>query len=312
VVLHGRERERATLAALVEQARGGSAGVLVVLGEPGVGKTALVRDLVASSEASGVRVLRTAGVESESPLPYAALHRLLRPVTDLDRLPAPQARALRVAFGVEDGPTVEPFLVGVACLSVLTDAADDDTPLLCVVDDAHWLDSASADALSFAARQLSADPVVMVFAARAGGAGGPAFAPQGLPVLEVGGLDDDAARELLDERGGGRLPEEVAERLLHETGGNPLALLELPTGLSAGQLTGDAPLPQQLTLTAGVERAFLDRCRRLSEPVQTLLLVAATDATGRVGTVRRAAATLGVDGAAWQDAERSGLLGFNG
>jgi DNA-binding CsgD family transcriptional regulator len=312
VVLHGRERERATLAALVEQARGGSAGVLVVLGEPGVGKTALVRDLVASSEASGVRVLRTAGVESESPLPYAALHRLLRPVTDLDRLPAPQARALRVAFGVEDGPTVEPFLVGVACLSVLTDAADDDTPLLCVVDDAHWLDSASADALSFAARQLSADPVVMVFAARAGGAGGPAFAPQGLPVLEVGGLDDDAARELLDERGGGRLPEEVAERLLHETGGNPLALLELPTGLSAGQLTGDAPLPQQLTLTAGVERAFLDRCRRLSEPVQTLLLVAATDATGRVGTVRRAAATLGVDGAAWQDAERSGLLGVTG
>ncbi|HET9760432.1 MAG TPA: AAA family ATPase, partial [Nocardioidaceae bacterium] len=312
VVLHGRERERATLAALVERARGGSAGVLVVLGEPGVGKTALVRDLAASSEAGGVRVLRTAGVESESPLPYAALHRLLRPVTDLDRLPAPQARALRVAFGLEDGPTVEPFLVGVACLSVLTDAADDATPLLCVVDDAHWLDSASADALSFAARQLSADPVAMVFAARAGGAGGPAFAPQGLPVLEVGGLDDDAARELLDERGGGTLPEEVAERLLHETGGNPLALLELPTGLSPDQLAGDAPLPQLLTLTAGVERAFLDRCRRLSEPVQTLLLVAAADATGRVGTVRRAAATLGVDAAAWQDAERSGLLGVTG
>ncbi len=311
-VLHGRERERAQLAALVERARAGTAGVLVVLGEPGVGKTALLRDLMAADQGAdaggAVRVLRTAGVESESPLPYAALHRLLRPITDLDRLAAPQARALRVAFGLEDGPTVEPFLVGVASLSVLTNAAEPDVPVLCLVDDAHWLDSASADALLFAARQLSADPVAMVFAARTGEAGGPAFVPQGLPVLTVGGLDADAARQLLDERGGETLPGEVAERLVHDTGGNPLALLELPTGLSPGQLKGEAPLPQQLTLTAGVERAFLDRCRRLSEQVQTLLLVAAADATGQAGTVRQAAATLGVDATAWQDAERSGLL----
>lgn len=314
-MLHGRESERAHLAALVDQARAGTGAVLVVLGEPGVGKTALLRDLTAVGEpAQGgtTRVLRTAGVESESPLPYAALFRLLRPVTDFDRLPAPQARALRVAFGLEDGPTVEPFLVGVATLSVLTDAAEPDQPLLCVVDDAHWLDSASADALLFAARQLAADPVAMVFAARTGDTAGRAFAAPGLPVLEVRGLDDTAARQLLDERGGDPLPGGVAERLVRDTGGNPLALLELPTGLTSAQLHGEEPLPQQLTLTAGVERAFLDRCRRLPEQVQTLLLVAAADATGRVATVRQAAATLGVDATAWTDAERSNLVTITG
>jgi DNA-binding CsgD family transcriptional regulator len=314
-VLHGREPERAHLATLVDQARAGTGAVLVLLGEPGVGKSALLRDLTTAYEGTpgvALRVLRTAGVESESPLPYAALHRLLRPVTELDRLPAPQARALRVAFGLEEGRTVEPFLVGVATLSVLTDAAEADQPLLCVVDDAHWLDSASADALLFAARQLAADPVAMVFAARTEETSGATFAPQGLPVLEIRGLDDDAAHQILDARGGDPLPGEVAERLVRETGGNPLALLELPTGLSPAQLHGEAPLPQQLTLTAGVERAFLDRCRRLPQQVQTLLLVAAADATGRVATVRQAATTLGVDATAWLDAERSGLLTVTG
>ncbi|WP_426595683.1 helix-turn-helix transcriptional regulator [Cellulomonas sp. McL0617] len=315
-MLHGRERERAQLAALVEGARAGTSGALLVLGEAGVGKTALIGALTTADQEDdsdrAVRVLRTAGVESESPLPYAALHRLLRPVIDLNRLPAPQARALGVAFGLQDGPVVEPFLVGVATLSVLTTAATPDVPVLCLVDDAHWLDSASADALLFAARQLSADPVAMVFAVRTGEAGGLPFSAHGLQVLTLSGLDDDAARQLLDERRGATLPAEVADRLVRDTGGNPLALLELPTGLSLGQLAGQEPLPQRLTLTAGVERAFLDRCRRLSEQVQTLLLVAAADATGRASTVRRAAATLGVDETAWQDAERSGLLTATG
>ncbi|WP_392545300.1 AAA family ATPase [Oryzobacter telluris] len=314
-MLHGREPERARLAALLDQARSGNGAVLVMLGEPGVGKTALLRDLTTSRRVGDdgtVRVVRTAGVESEAPLPYAALHRLLRPVLNFDQLPPPQARALRLAFGLEDGPTVEPFLIGVATLSVLTDAAEADEPLLCVVDDAHWLDSASADALLFAARQLSEDPVAMVFAARTGDTTRQPFAPPGLPVLEIHGLDDEAARLLLDERGGDPLPAEVAERLLRDTGGNPLALMELPSGLSTAQLHGEEPLPRQLTLTAGVERAFLDRCRLLSPEVQTLLLVAAADATGRVATVRQAAATLGADATAWVEAERSNLLTISG
>ncbi|MGO4343201.1 helix-turn-helix transcriptional regulator [Pedococcus sp. 2YAF34] len=315
-MLHGREPERARLAALVDQARAGTGAVVVLVGEPGVGKSALLHDLATEGDRSGgagdVRVLRTAGVESESPLPYAALYRLLRPVVSFDHLPGPQARALRVAFGLEDGPAVEPFLVGVATLSVLTDAAEPGHPLLVVVDDAHWLDSASADALLFAARQLAADPVAMVFAARTGDTAGREFAAAGLPVLQVDGLDDTAARQLLDQRGGEPVSGEVAERLVRETGGNPLALLELPTGLSSEQLQGMAPLPPRLALTAGVERAFLDRCRRLAPRVQTLVLVAAADATGRVGTVREAAAALGADAASWDDAERAGLLSVTG
>jgi DNA-binding CsgD family transcriptional regulator len=321
LVLHGREREQAQLAGLVDQARAGTAGVLVVRGEAGMGKTSLLRDLTlthdvhaGADDADGVtgRVLRTSGIESESPLPYAALHRLLRPALDLDQLPGPQARALRVAFGLEDGPTVEPFMVGVATLSALTDVAERHGYLVCVVDDAQWLDAASADALLFAARQLSVDPVAMVFAARSGEPGAPEFAPTGLPVLELAGLEESAARQLLELRTGGPVPDEVASRLLADTGGNPLALLELPTELSPAQLHGQAPMPQQLTLTAGVERAFLDRSRRLRPEVQTLLLVAAADATGRIGTVRHAAGVLGADDAAWEEVERSGLLTISG
>jgi DNA-binding CsgD family transcriptional regulator len=315
-VLHGRERERVELAALVERARAGHAGVLVVLGEPGVGKSALVEDLVSALQVApadeAARVLRAAGVESESPLPFGALHRLLRSVVSFERLPVPQARALRVAFGLEDGPPVEPFLVGVATLSALTDAAGEGGPVLCVVDDAQWLDSASAAALLFAARQLAADPVVMVFAARYTAGDADAFRPQGLPVLELGGLDEEAARQLLIQRRAELLPGEVTDRLVRDSGGNPLALLELPTALSADQLSGAAPIPQQLTLTAGVERAFLDRCRRLSEQAQTLLLVAAADDTGRVDTVRAAASRLGVQAARWEESERSGLLTVTG
>ncbi len=287
--------------------------MLVVLGDPGVGKSALLGDLVAGVSmeegAPSFRILTTIGVASEGPLPFAALHRLLRPVLAWDRLPVPQARALRVAFGQEDGGgmPVEPFLVGVGTLSVLAAAAEDG-PVLCIVDDAHWLDGASADALLFAARQLQADPVAVVFAAREGGAGWESFVADSLPVLHLGGLDPEAARDLLTQRVGIAPPDEVVSRLMAESGGNPLALLELPTELRADQLSGAAPLPARMALTARVERAFLDRVRRSSAEVQTLVLVAAADDSGRFSVVQTAASSLGVDSAAWDEAERFGLL----
>ena len=251
-------------------------------------------------------MLRTQGLEVEAPLAFAALHRLLLPVMRLrDELPVPQARALRVAFGEEDGPAVEPFLVAVATLSLLTSAAEEST-VLCVVDDAHWLDPATADALLFCARRLGADRVLLVFSARDEAA--TPFRPDGIDELVLAGLDPDAARALLEQRAGAAPAPEVTERLIVETGGNPLALLELPTELSADQLGGSAPLPTQLHLSTRVEQAFLDRSRRLSAPVQSVLLLAAADDTGELAVVRAAAATLGVDEQALEAAVASGLL----
>jgi DNA-binding CsgD family transcriptional regulator len=307
-VLHGREPERAQLAALLEDADRARAGALVVHGEAGAGKSALLDDLLAGARtgAGGARVLRAQGLESEAPLAFAALHRLLRPLRALlDRLPAPQARALRVAFGEEEGAAVDPFLVAVATLTVLTEAAEQGT-VLCVVDDAHWLDDASAEALLFVARRLQADRVAMVFAAR--DADARTFRHDGVPALQLGALDAAAAGALLAERAGHPVAQEVCEQLVTQAGGNPLALVELPTVLTPAQLRGTDPLPARLPLTMGMERVFVQRCRRLSEEVQTLLLVAAADDSGQLATVRRAAALLGVDPSALIEAERSGLL----
>jgi DNA-binding CsgD family transcriptional regulator/tetratricopeptide (TPR) repeat protein len=296
----GREPERQLLGALVEGARRGSAGTLVVRGEPGVGKSALLDELVAG--AGDATVLRTRGLEAEAPLAFAALHRLLRPVTRLrGGLPQPQARALRVAFGEEEGASVEPFLVGVATLSILTTAAEEN-PVLCVVDDAHWLDAATAGALLFCAHRLGADRVALVFAAR------DTFDPHGLRELVVTGLDPDASRALLQARLGAAIGAEVLERIVAETRGNPLALLELPAELTRDQLSGVDPLPAQLHLTSRVERLFLDRSRRLPPTVQTMLLLAAADDSGEVEVVRRAAAALGLVDADLQAALDSGLL----
>ena len=307
-MLIGRDLESARLAELVERARHGSAGCVVVRGEPGIGKSALLAHLVDS--AGEALVLRTQGVEAEAPLAFAALHRLLRPVLRLrEGLPVPQARALRVAFGEEEGPPVEPFLVAVATLSMLTAAAEESL-VLCVVDDAHWLDPATADALLFAARRLGADRLAMVFSARDETAR--PFRPDGIPELTLTGLDPASARALLDERLGAGRPEEVTSRLVSETGGNPLALLELPTELDDAQLRGTSPLPAQLPLTTLVEQTFLDRCAGLPDDVQSVLLLVATDDTGDLAVVRRAAAHLGIEEPALEGAVRSGLLSTDG
>ena len=308
-MLHGRDAERARLAALLTDARAGHAGTLLLHGEPGVGKSALLEDLVATA-GDDVRVLRAQGVESEAPLPFAALHRLLRPVLGvLERLPAPQARALRAAFGETDGVAVEPFLAALATLSVLTEAAED-APVLCVLDDAQWLDQATTSAVLVAVRRLGADRVAVVFAARDGE--GQTFAPDGVPAVAITPLTTGAARALLGEAAGSAVPDEVADRLMTQAAGNPLALMELPGTLSAEQLAGAEPLPTQLHLTAGVERVFLDRCRRLPPDVQTLLLVAAADDSGHVATVRAAAGNLGAGPDCLDAAERAGLLVVEG
>jgi DNA-binding CsgD family transcriptional regulator len=307
-VLVGRDLERARMAELVERARHGSAGCVVLRGEPGVGKSALLEELV--TLAAAAQVLRSQGLEAEAPLAFAALHRLLRPLARLrDQLPAPQARALRVAFGEEEGPSVEPFLVAIATLSLMTAAAEESL-VVCVVDDAHWLDPATADALLFCARRVDADRVVMVFAVREGAAR--PFRADGLDELVLTGLDPEAARALLDERLGAAPTDEVVRRLVAETRGNPLALLELPTELSATQLQGTSPLPAQLRLTDRVEQVFLDRSRQLPPSVQLLLLVVAAEDAGDLALVRRAAADLGADEHDLEAATASGLLVIEG
>jgi DNA-binding CsgD family transcriptional regulator len=303
-VLHGRDAEQATVAGLLDEACAGRGGALVVRGDPGVGKTALLADAVA--RAGDARVLRTQGIESESPLAFAALHRLVRPLAHhLPALPAPQAHALRAAFGEVAGDGGDRFLVFLAALSLLAEAAGE-APVLCVVDDAHWLDEASAAALLFVARRISLERIAVLFAARVGGPR--EFASEELPVLTLGGLDDGAAGALLRDHTGATVTAAVRRQLVERTGGNPLALLQLPTALSPDQLAGRAPLPDRLPRTEAVERAFLDRYEHLPADARVLVLVAAVDDSGRLATVRRAAARLDAGDAALEAAERSGLL----
>ena len=306
-VLAGRDHERAAIAALLDAARTGSGGALVVRGVAGSGKSTLLADAVTA--ASGMRVLHTSGVESESPLAFAALQRLLWPLRGrIETLPAPQRAALLAALGQAEGEG-ERFLAFLGTLSLLADAAED-TPVLAVVDDAHWLDDASAAALLFAARRLQAERVALLFAARDGEALG--FDAPDLPTVVLGGVTGEAADALLTARAGGAVDPAVRNRLVAATGGNPLALGELATALTGDQLSGRAPLPAPLPLTEGVERGFLDRHRRLSPAAQRLLLVTAADDTARLSVVRGAAERLGAGDEALDEAERTGLVHVDG
>ncbi len=252
-------------------------------------------------------VLGSAGVESEAQLPFAGVQQLLRPVLGhLERLPPPQAAALGGALGLAAGGGEDRFLVSLAVLSLLAEAAERQ-PVLCLVDDAHWLDEASVDALVFVARRLEVERIVMLFAARRSEVR--QFEAAGLPELELGGLERPAADALIDRQSGISLSTEVRDRLVVETGGNPLALLELSSVLSEAQLSGDEALIAPIPVSTRVEHAFLARVQRLPEGAQTLMLVAAADGTGDLATVIRAAAHLGAASNALDEAEQAGLVG---
>jgi DNA-binding CsgD family transcriptional regulator len=300
-MLLDRLQERAALSQLLEAARAGRSGVLVMRGEPGAGKTALLEHAVES--VAGLRVARVAGVESEMELAFAALQQLYAPMLDkLDGLPDPQRNALGVAFGLQIGAAPDRFLVGLAALSLLSEAAGQQ-PLLCVIDDAQWLDRASAQALAFVARRLLAEPVALVFATRE-----PGEEFRGLPELLVGGLTAADAQELLSSVIKGPLDERVRDRIIAETRGNPLALLELPQGVTPADLAGGFGLPGAPGLSGRIEDSFRRRLEVLPAATQRLMLVAAAEPAGEPALVWRAAERLGIGAGALAPAADAGLL----
>src|ERR1700751_5074446 len=268
-----RQRERQALDGLMEDLRSGRGRALVVRGEAGVGKSALLE--YAAGAAADMLVARAAGVESEMELAFAGVHQLCAPLLDrLERLPGPQRDALGIAFGLRGGGAPDRFLVGLAVLTLLSEAAGD-RPVLCLVDDAQWLDRASAQVLAFVARRLLADPVGLIFAAR-----DPGQELGGLPDLEVGGLREEDARGLLRSVIRVRLDERVRDRILAETRGNPLALLELPRGLSPAQLAGGLGLTGARAIPGRFEKSFRRRLGPVPAVTRLLLLVAAAEPTG--------------------------------
>jgi DNA-binding CsgD family transcriptional regulator len=303
--LSGRNAECAVLERLVASARAGESRVLVLRGEPGVGKTALLDYL--GERASECRVARVSGVESEMEFAFAGLHQLCGPMLSrLGGLPKPQADALGTVFGMREGGTPDRFLVGLAVLSLLSDAANE-RPLVCLVDDVQWLDRASLQALAFVARRLAAEPIAMAFAVRDSGGEQDL---SGLPELFVRGLNDREARALLGSVIRGPLDERVVDRIVAETRGNPLALMELPRDLSPAQLAGGFGLPDAWALAGRVQETFRRRLMALPEATGLLLLVAAAEPIGDMRAVWRAAALLGIDSQAAGPATAAGLIEF--
>ncbi|MER7754998.1 AAA family ATPase [Kitasatospora sp. NPDC097643] len=304
--MRGRNAERDRIEQLLADARQGASGALLLHGEAGIGKTALLDH--AAERAQGARVLRVEGIESEMELAFGGLHQLFLPVLDLvDALPEPQAVAMRAVFGLSGDGVRDRFTVGLAVLTMLSEAAADG-PLLCLVDDAQWLDQPSVDMLTFAARRLRAEGVVMLFAVRDGA---PGAAVQGIPPLLVEGLDRAAAAELLPG-----LPPYVADRVIEEARGNPLALIELSAALTPAQRAGrmgPLALPETAAgLPSRIQEGFLAQIRRLPEAARAVLLVAAADDTGDLGVVLRAAQSLDATVEDLEPAERAGLVLLSG
>ncbi len=304
-VLRGRARECALLDDLVSAVRRGESRSLVLRGEAGIGKTALLEYLTAS--ASDATIVRAVGVESEMELAYASLHQLCGPLLDrLGRLPAPQREAMEIVFGLSAGGAPDRFLVGLAVLSLFAAVAEE-RPLLCIIDDAQWLDQTSGLTLAFVARRLLAEPVGIVFGARE-----PGEELRYVPELEVRGVRDSDARALLNSAVRFRLDEAVLGRIVAETRGNPLALLELPRGMTAIQLAGGFGLLGAEALTGRIEESFVRRLELLSDEGRRLLLVAAAEPVGDPLLLWRAAERLGIGPGAAESAEAEGLLAIGG
>ena len=301
-MLVGREPERRQIDRLLARARDGQSGVLVVRGEPGIGKSALLN--YGLERAKGMTVLRAVGLESASELAFVTLRELFEPVAaQVDRLSTEEGEALGAAFALDSLRRTSRYAVAAATLNLFAAVADA-SAVLCVVDDAHWVDRASADALVFASRRLEAEGVVMLFAARTGEG---VFEAQGLPELELEGLSPTASRTLLTRRGR-RVGRGVDERLAAETAGNPLALLELSELLTEQQLVGREPLDTPLAAGARIEEAFLRRTRGLSRKAQRALLVAAASDSEDVALVVRAARRLRIPATALEGSAAAGLI----
>ncbi len=301
--LRGRASEREALDRLIAGAREGRSGVLVIRGEAGMGKTALMR--YAAGQAATFRIVEVAGVESERELPFAGLQQFCRPLLDrADALPQPQRDALNVAFGLASGAAPDRFLVGLATLTLLATYAEEQ-PVLCLVDDLQWLDDASEQVLGFVARRLLAEPVAIVFGIRE--AGEPRHLP-GLPDLRLQGLGLQDAAALLSTVVAGRLDDRVRDRIIAETHGNPLALLELPRGMSAAELAGGFGLPGPPTRTSIEDAIRQRRIDPLPPDARRLLQLAAADPVGEPLLVWRAAEQLGIRPDAALSAVDAGVL----
>jgi DNA-binding CsgD family transcriptional regulator len=301
--LYGRAEQCRAVAAMLADVRRGHSRALVLRGEAGIGKTALLNH--AAAEATDFRIARADGVESEMELPFAALHQLCGPMLDhLDRLPAPQRDALGVALGLRSGTVPDRFLVSLAVLGLLSGVAADQ-PLLCLIDDAQWLDQISAQVLAFVTRRLEAESVVMMFATREGEGGGDLA---GLPELRLAGLSEADSRALLASVVPGRLDQQIRDRIAAESGGNPLALLELPNRVTAAELAGGFGRPGPLPLADRIEQSFGRRIALLPEESRTLLLLAAAEPVGDPVLLWRAAQRLGVGSDAAAPAKQAGLL----